>query len=245
MEGLQVLNVDGVSCYEEDGVAYLNLEDVAKGLGFVQIKNGVEYVKWERVKRYINSIGHSPQVGKEVFIAESVFYQLAMKAKNDTAREFQAKIANEIIPSIRKNGGYISGQEKLSDADLMARALMVAQKTIESRDALIAKQKPLVAFAEHVTLSENSIDIGAMAKIARKNNIDIGRNSLFKWMRKHRMLMRGNIPYQRYINQGLFTVVETRGRQTDKSKVFAKTMITGKGQIWLINKLRESYGITE
>ena len=82
MKELQIENISGVDCYEKDGTAYLKLENVARGLGFVQMKNGVEYVKWERVSSYLEELGFSPEVGKDSFIPENIFYRLAMKAKN-------------------------------------------------------------------------------------------------------------------------------------------------------------------
>ena len=99
-----ILNIHGVDCYEKDGIVYLRLETVARGLGFTQIKNGVEYVKWERVSGYLTELGFSPEVGKDTFIPENIFYRLAMKAKNETAERFQAKIADEVIPTIRRTG---------------------------------------------------------------------------------------------------------------------------------------------
>lgn len=111
-----IINVNGVSCYEKDGVAYLNLEAVARGLGFTQTaKSGNEVVLWERVNGYLNEFGFvptsgdglkefgfMPTSGHDSFIPENIFYRLAMKAKNETAEKFQALIADEVIPSIRK-----------------------------------------------------------------------------------------------------------------------------------------------
>lgn len=103
---LQVISISGIDCYERNGTAYLKLDTVARGLGFTQEKGGVEYVKWERVIGYLKELGFSPEVGKDDFIPENIFYRLAMKAKNEAAEAFQAKIADEVIPSIRKTGGY-------------------------------------------------------------------------------------------------------------------------------------------
>lgn len=103
---LQVISISGIDCYECNGTAYLKLDTVARGLGFTQEKGGVEYVKWERVSGYLKELGFSPEVGKDDFIPENIFYRLAMKAKNEAAEAFQAKIADEVIPAIRKTGGY-------------------------------------------------------------------------------------------------------------------------------------------
>ena len=98
--------ISGVSCYEQDGTAYLKLDDVARGLGFTQTKNGLEYIRWDRVESYLADFGFPHKWGKDDFIPENVFYRLAMKANNPVAEKFQALVADEIIPSIRKTGGY-------------------------------------------------------------------------------------------------------------------------------------------
>lgn len=99
--------IGGVACYEKDGMAYLKLETVARGLGFTQSKGDVEYVRWETVDRYLREIGFPNKLGKGVtdyghdgYIPENVFYRLAMKAKNEAAEKFQAFVADEVIPSI-------------------------------------------------------------------------------------------------------------------------------------------------
>lgn len=103
---LQVISISGIDCYEKDGVAYLKLETVARGLGFTRIaESGNEVVRWERVDGYLRDLG-VPTCGHDDFIPENIFYRLAMKAKNEAAEAFQAKIADEVIPSIRKTGGY-------------------------------------------------------------------------------------------------------------------------------------------
>lgn len=98
--------ISGVSCYEQDGTAYLKLDDVARGLGFTDSKNGVEYVRWARVDKYLAEFGFATSGERPEFIPENVFYRLAMKASNPVAEKFQALVADEIIPSIRKTGSY-------------------------------------------------------------------------------------------------------------------------------------------
>lgn len=99
-------NICGVDCYEKDGTAYLKLETVARGLGFTRIAaSGNEVIRWERVDGYLGDFG-VPTCGHDDFIPENIFYRLAMKAKNETAEKFQAKVADEIIPEIRRTGGY-------------------------------------------------------------------------------------------------------------------------------------------
>ena len=106
----EIMNINGMECYEQDGTAYLKLETVARGLGFTTTQNvgGTEYinVRWKRVEEYLEEIGFATSGKRPDFIPENIFYRLAMKAKNETAGKFQALVADEIIPSIRKTGGY-------------------------------------------------------------------------------------------------------------------------------------------
>lgn len=105
----ELMTIQNVRGYMKDGTAYLNLEDVSRGLGFTRIaESGNEVIRWDRVKGYCDDLGFPivPTRGYETFIPENVFYRLAMKAKNETAEKFQALVADEILPSIRKTGSY-------------------------------------------------------------------------------------------------------------------------------------------
>lgn len=182
MNELTILNIDGIECYEKDGTAYLKLEAVARGLGFTRIAaSGNEVVRWETVRKYLTELGvptswhdDSPQVGKNGlpdFIPENIFYRLAMKAKNEVAEKFQAKVADEIIPSIRKHGGYIAGQETMTDEELLSRALLVAESKIKERDRIIAKQtaeieemKPKVSYLDTILQNKSLVNTTTIAK---------------------------------------------------------------------------------
>lgn len=98
--------ISGVYCYEENSVAYIRLEDAARGLGFVDNKNGAEYVRWARVDKYLSDFGFATSGERPEFIPENVFYRFAMKANNPVAEKFQALVADEIIPTLRKTGRY-------------------------------------------------------------------------------------------------------------------------------------------
>ncbi|MBQ7705297.1 MAG: hypothetical protein IJT73_07735 [Selenomonadaceae bacterium] len=99
-----------VRCYiDENGTAFFNVEDIARGLGFTQTKNGVEYIRYETINKFLNQFGYnsfSQLVGKDDFIPENMVYRLAMKAKNETAENFQAWLADDVVPAIRKTGSY-------------------------------------------------------------------------------------------------------------------------------------------
>lgn len=263
MKELEILNIQGVDCYEQDGVAYLKLENVARGLGFIQTAaSGNEVVRWERVKKYLAELG-VPTSGDGVagscngsykdncpnFIPENIFYRLAMKAKNEVAEKFQAKVADEIIPSIRKHGGYIAGQESLSDEELLERAVLVAKKKIVERDRIIEQQKkkieenqPKVLFADAVAASYTSILVGDLAKLIQQNGVKMGSRRLFAWMRENGYLMKRsgsdwNLPTQRSMELGLFEVKESTISLPDGSvRIIRTTKVTGKGQQYFLNK---------
>ena len=248
MKELQIENISGVDCYEKDGTAYLKLENVARGLGFVQMKNGVEYVKWERVSSYLEELGFSPEVGKDSFIPENIFYRLAMKAKNETAERFQAKVADEIIPSIRKHGAYMTAdtlEKALSSPDFLIQLATKLKEEKERNAALledVSRMKPKEVFADAVSTSKASILVGELAKILKQNRYETGEKRLFTQLREQKYLIsrRGtdyNMPTQKSMELGLFEIKETAITHADGHTTVSKTTkVTGKGQQYFINK---------
>ena len=247
----EVITISGVDCYEKDGTAYLKLEAVARGLGFTQTqeKNGTEYtsVRWERIEKYMEEIAFPHKWGKESFIPENIFYRLAMKAKNETAERFQALVADEIIPSIRKHGAYMTPQkieEVLLNPDTIIKLATELKAEQEKRVALESKveqDKPLVAFANSVSVAKTSILVGELAKLLKQNGVDMGQNRLFTWMRENGYLIsrKGtdyNMPTQRSMEMKLFEIKETTISHGDGHTSISKTpKVTGKGQIYFIN----------
>ena len=248
MKELQIENISGVDCYEKDGTAYLKLENVARGLGFVPMKNGVEYVKWERVSSYLEELGFSPEVGKDSFIPENIFYRLAMKAKNETAERFQAKVADEIIPSIRKHGAYMTAdtlEKALSSPDFLIQLATKLKEEKERNAALledVSRMKPKEVFADAVSTSKASILVGELAKILKQNGYETGEKRLFTQLREQKYLIsrRGtdyNMPTQKSMELGLFEIKETAITHADGHTTVSKTTkVTGKGQQYFINK---------
>lgn len=243
MNNLQIIS--GVSCYEEKGTAYLRLEDVARGLGFTETAaSGNECIKWSRVKKYLSTLGVDTSVDGTIpdYIPENIFYRLAMKAKNETAEKFQALVADEIIPSIRKTGGYIAGSQSMTDAEIMAAALQIANRTIEQNKAKIKELEPKGVFADAVSASKSSILVGELAKVLRQNGVDMGEKRLFDWLRNNGYLVRRkgsdrNMPTQRSVEQGLFAIKETSVTHSDGRITVSKTAkVTGKGQVYFVNK---------
>ena len=224
MNDLQIINIDGIKCYEQDGVVWLNLESVARGLGFTttQTINGAEYsnVRWSTVRQYLSDIGFLQEVAKDSFIPENVFYRLAMKAKNEAAEAFQAKIADEVIPSIRKHGAYMTPDtldKMISSPDFGIRLLTELKAERDKNKVLEAKveeDRPKVLFASAVETAKTSILVGELAKIIKQNGVDIGQHRLFAWMRENGYLIKRqgtdyNMPTQYGMELGLFEIKET------------------------------------
>lgn len=148
-----ILNIHGVDCYEKDGIVYLRLETVARGLGFTRIaESGNEVVRWERVDGYLRDLG-VPTCGHDAFIPENIFYRLAMKAKNETAERFQAKIADEVIPTIRRTGSY------------SAKPMTLAEQALAQAQILVDHEKQLAELSESVDKLERFND-GIVAVLA-------------------------------------------------------------------------------
>lgn len=183
-----------------------------------------------------------------LLINESGLYALVLGSKLPTAKQFKRWITSEVIPSIRKNGGYIAGQESLSDEELLSKALVVAQNKIAEKDRLlkqkdeqIALAKPKTIFADAVATSKTSILIGELAKLICQNGVEIGQKRLFDWLRNNGYLMKygesRNLPMQRYVEQGLFELKESTVQNPDGSVRITRTpKVTGKGQVYFINK---------
>lgn len=235
----------------ENGVAYLNLEDVARGLGFERNKNGKMYIMWDRVNKYLEDLSFHTSVENN-FIPENIFYKLCMKANNEVARKFQDLVCDEILPSIRQNGGYIVSSETDTDEEIMARALLVAQRTIERKnekikelETKIEEDKPKILFADAVETSKTTILIGELAKLITQNGCKIGQNRLFAWLRDNSYLIKRqgtdyNMPTQKSMELGLFEIKETAITHSDGHITVSKTpKVTGIGQIYFINKLKE------
>ena len=183
-----------------------------------------------------------------ILINESGLYSLILGSKLPSAKRFKHWVTSEVLPSIRKNGGYIANQENLSDDELLERALIVAQRKIEERNKEIAQQKEQIAimqpkaiFADAVSSSSNSILIRDMAKLLKQNGIDIGEKRLFEYLRNNGYLIKRpgadyNSPTQKSMELGLFEIKETVVADTNDTRIHKTGKITGKGQRYFVNK---------
>ena len=234
------------------GEPYFVGKDVAEILGYTNPSKALSDHVDDEDKLNNESLSSLGQRGGWL-INESGLYSLILSSKLDSAKRFKRWVTAEVLPSIRKSGGYIAGQDEMSDTELLAKALLVAQRQIEQRNAQIAEMQPKALFADAVAASHTSILIGELAKILKQNGVDIGQNRLFETLRQQGYLIRRNgtdynSPTQRAMELGLFEVKEsTVGNPDGSVRVTRTTKVTGKGQQYFINKFlggrRNAYGL--
>ena len=239
---------------ELDGEPWLVGKDVAQALGYTDTDQALRRHVDDEDKLTRNFDG-SGQNRSMTIINESGLYSLVLSSKLPTAKKFQRWVTSEVLPSIRRTGGYVANDELfiqtyLPFADESTKSLFrTTLHTIGEQNKLIQQQrdkiqqdKPIVQFAEHVSESVNSIDIGTFSKLLYNENIKIGRNRLFAWMKKNGYLMRDTKPYQKYVDAGYFKVIEQAFKTPYGNKmVDTKTLVTGKGQIYFTEKLRKEF----
>lgn len=178
-------------------------------------------------------------------INESGFYSLVFSSKLPKAKEFKHWVTAEVLPSIRKTGSYSLTQKQ--DSYLIEDPIARAERWIEEQkekrllETKIEQDKPLVDFVNQVADTSDLIDMAALSKLLKDEHIDIGRNRLFQWLRDNNYLRDNNEPYQRYVEQGIFQLREYTFETPYGSKTGCKTYVTGKGQIYITEKLRAEF----
>ena len=233
-----------------DGEPWFIGKDVTEILGYAKARNAVTaHVDEEDRTHALIQGGCSTGLQDTLLINESGLYSLILSSKLPGAKAFKRWVTSEILPTIRRTGGYVNDEELFISTymphadDATQQLFRMSLQQIRRLNEKIEHDKPLVDFANYVGKSETLIDMGAMAKLAEKEmeNIRIGRNRLFKWLREKGVLMNNNLPYQRYIETGYFQVCDANGGSKEKPLIFPQTMVTGKGQIYLINRLKNEY----
>ena len=185
------------------------------------------------------------------FINESGLYSAILRSNKPEAKKFKKWVTKEVLPTIRKTGGYLGNAEEMTEEEIIAKALMVAQKTIENKNKLIEELKPKAIFADAVSASHTSILVGELAKILKQNGVDTGQKRFFEWLRDNGYLIKRkgsdyNMPTQKSMDQGLFEIKETTINHSDGHISISKTpKITGKGQVYFINKLKPALALAE
>lgn len=189
-----------------------------------------------------------------VIISEPGLYSLVLGSRKPEAKAFKRWITHDVIPAIRKTGGYIAGEERMSDDELLSQALLVAQRKLEARtaelnaahdalneaNAALDEAQPKVIFADAVAAAQSSILIGDLAKLLRQNGVQIGQKRLFEWLRNNGYLMKYgesyNMPTQKSMERKLFEIkVGTYINPDGSVRVTKTTKVSGKGQQYFIN----------
>ena len=182
-------------------------------------------------------------VGKFTVINESGFYSLVLASKLPGAKRFKRWVTSEVLPTIRKTGGYVANEDMFVEtylpfADDAVKNLFKLQcQVINQLNDRIRRDEPKVRFADHVSDTVNLIDMNEMAKLCADHGIRIGRTRLFAWLRSKGILMAGNQPYQEYIERGYFRVKESVFEMHGEIKTYQQTMVTGKGQQYILARL--------
>ena len=236
--------------------------DVATALGYSNPQKAIrDHVDEEDRTKGMEERNVTPSIkdslGREqypVYINESGVYSLVFSSKLPTAKAFKRWVTSEVLPAIRKHGGYMTPEkveEALMNPDVMIRLATELKAERQKRQALskladeqgaqIAKMQPKALFADAVSASETSILIGGLAKLIKQNGVDIGQKRLFDWLREHGFLIKNgtdkNMPTQRAMERGLFEVKE--GSFVDGNgvnRITRTTKVTGKGQIYFVNR---------
>jgi len=229
---------------EIEGKTYFVGNDIAKALGYERPTKAIQdhckgVLKWD--------ILTNGGIQEMSVIPEGDIYRLAAKSQLPGAEDFESWIFDEVLPSVRKHGGYLTPaktEELLMNPDLiiqMATSLKdERQKRLEA-ETKVREQAPKVLFADAVATSNKSVLVSELAKILRQNGIEMGQNRLFTWLRENGYLCsKGeyyNQPSQKAMELGLFEIKKTSIIKPDGSiLVTVTTKVNGRGQIYFVDK---------
>lgn len=224
-----------------DNLPYFVGKDICIALGYSNHNKAMNDHCKGVTKRYPL---HTPGGVQEVrIIAEPDMYRLICGSKLPGAQRFESWVFEEVLPALRKSGGYLMEQAGETPEQLMARALKIAEETLaryHSRNLQLEREaeaaRPKITFADAVADSDSTCLVGELAKLIKQNGVEIGQNRLFKWMRENGFLTKNNAPTQRAMEQSLFHVVERVIIRPDGSSISVRTTkVTGKGQLYFIN----------
>ena len=224
---------------EEDGNPLFCAKDVATALGY---KNTSKAIK-DHCKGVTNRYPLSTAGGTQelVFLAEGDLYRLIASSKLESAQRFESWVFDTIVPSIRRTGGYMVTVAGETPEQTLARAVLIAQDTIDRQRSEIETLRPKALFADAVGSSDGTCLVGELAKMLRQNGVDVGQNRLFGWLRRDGYLgnvgSNRNVPTQRAMEMGLFRIKETAITHGDGRVTINRTpKVTGKGQRHFIDR---------
>lgn len=227
MNDLQIFNYNGnkVRTIQKDGEPWWVLKDVCEVLGLSS-----PHKVFDRLDEDEKGRNQIPTHGGEqemTVVNESGLYNVILRSDKPEAKPFRKWVTSEVLPSIRKNGGYIANQENLTPEQIVANALIVAQNIISQKDKQIEQMKPKAEFFDAVADSRTAISMNEVSKVLGIKGY--GRNNLFEFLRNNGILDRWNVPYQRYIDCGWFRVIEQKYTRQGEPCVTTKTLVYQKG----------------
>ena len=228
---------------DEAGEPWFVAKDVCDILGHSNVSMALDRLDGDERSKF--NLGRQ---GETNIVNEAGLYSLVLGSRKPEAHEFKRWVTHEVLPQIRKTGGYIPTTDTDDDMTILAKAVMIGQRTMEAQKRRIAEQsehikalEPKARFADAVAASDGTCLIGELAKMLRQNGLDIGQNRLFEILRQDGYLGKNgsnrNVPTQRAMDLGLFRVKETAITHSDGHVTINRTAkVTGKGQTYFISR---------
>ena len=215
----------------DDGVVWFNVSDVCRALGIANNRNVTARIDLKDV-HFIDTLTDGGKQ-KMSYVSEAGLYTIILRSNSPKAEPFTYWITHTVIPSLRKNGGYILGQENMTTEQIeQATDQLKLRLEYEKKknDVLTVKAD---AYTTMIKQDDNIYSIEEFSKMLNKTNFKIGRTKLYSYLRSQKYLMKNNLPYQRYINGGYFVV-----KKVKKSKLM--TFVTDKGINMVWKKLHKT-----
>ena len=228
---------------DNDGIYFVG-KDVAEILGYANPRKAlIDHVDLE--DKGVTKCDTPGGVQDVVTINESGLYSLVLSSKLPSAKRFKRWVTSEVLPALRRQGGYMLANANETPEQIMARALKIADEALKRKDALIEEMKPKALFADAVGASDNTCLVGELAKMLRQNGVDVGANRLFERLRNEGFLGKYgsnyNVPTQRSMELGLFRIKETAIQHSDGHVTLQRTpKCTGKGQRYFIKRYAQA-----
>ena len=172
---------------------------------------------------------------------EAGLYVLVLSSRKPEAKAFKRWVTHEVLPALRRSGGYIAGQESMSGAELAKAGYEWLMGQVAEKDRQIAEMRPKAMFADAVGASDGTCLVGELAKMIRQNGVPMGQNRLFELLRRDGYLGKTgsnrNVPTQRSMEMSLFRIKETAITHSDGHVTLSRTpKVTGKGQRYFIER---------
>lgn len=224
---------------DNDGIYFVG-KDVAQALGYSNQRDALARHVDDEDKGVVKR--DTPGGVQDVTtINESGLYSLVLSSKLPSAKRFKRWVTSEVLPALRRQGGYMLTGANETPEQIMARALKIADEALKRKDAIIEEMKPKALFADAVGASDNTCLVGELAKMLRQNGVDVGANRLFERLRNEGFLGKYgsnyNVPTQRSMELGLFRIKETAIQHSDGHVTLQRTpKCTGKGQRYFIKR---------